>query len=513
MSKRGGCIMRLSYNKVFDRYYKPLSDKLAEITYCTYKSIRLKFEKLIPLSEIETHSLKEHEDPFSSRISDEMPAGFDYINKKVEEGFVKLDYLDVFDYLPKENVESFLKEVKKCVSKNKVNPFGVWRNNKDIRKLDNLAEIFDGHAFSHILTVEFIKDKNLKKYCPHVQISLMNLSPTFLVVKYRLYISKEFNALLNQICKNEYAGYKEVCRQFNVPWYKPKKFGMAFFEGNNTREKHLYKLISKLKWDALKELRKYFKINFFKDNIFPPVFETYSTNIRPNKEDRNLGFWNSIMFDRAADYAPTYNACVCWDYKLSNFEGIRLAAYCGGKYSIDNHLPEIAHHDISDIYAVYLTACTLDIVAQRDIAVCNKKISKAIRKTKNTTILKVRVDVDRKLYYSYRFINEFSGNTIERDEAKAFRHEFYKDGSVSSRCLNGVPKRVKKSKEQIDSILTLLNDAAEYRSSASNIRLQWVMMFVTILSLIIALISINDNVLNNFIGLLKSVCSWLKNLM
>lgn len=482
--------MRLSYNKVFDRYYKPLSDKLAKITYYIYKSLRLKFKKFVPLSEIEAHSFKEHEDPFLSRISDKMPAGFDYINKNAEEGFLKLDYLDFFDYLPKENMELFLKEVKKCVSKNKVSPFGVWRNNKDIRKLNNLSGIFDNHAFSRIVTVDFTKNKTLNKYCSNVQISLMNLSPTFLVVKYRLYISQEFNAMLNEICKTEYVGYKEVCRQFNVPWYKPKKFGMAFFEGNNTREKNLYKLISKLKWDILKELRRYFKINFFKDNIFPPVFETYSTNIRPNKEDRNLGFWNSIMFDRAADYAPTYNTCVCWDYKLSNCEGIRLAAYCGGKYSTDNHLPEIMHHKISDIYAIYMTACTLDIIAQRDIAICNKRISKAIRRSKSARILKMRVDVDRKLYYSYRFISEFSGNTVELDDSKVFSNEFYKDDSISSLCLNGVSEHIKKSKEQIDSILALLNDASEYRNSASNIKLQWVMMIVTVLSLAVAVLTI-----------------------
>lgn len=33
--------------------------------------------------------------------------------------------------------------------------------------------------------------------------------------------------------------------------------------------------------------------------------------------------------NEVADYAPTYNACVCWDYKHGKNEGIRLAAFCG----------------------------------------------------------------------------------------------------------------------------------------------------------------------------------------
>ena len=218
------------------------------------------------------------------------------------------------------------------------------------------------------------------------------------------------------------------------------------------------------------------------------------------------------MFGVGADYAPKYNACVCWDYRTSNNEGIRLAAYCGGNYTKDDFLPEIAHHDIADIYAVYLVACTLNMVAQRDIAICNKSISNAIRKSKSTAILKVRVDVEQKLYYSYRFINEFSGNTIDYGDTKEFHHEFYKEGSVSSRSLEGISKRTIKSKEQIDVILKMLNDAAEYRGSQSNIRLQWIMMVITVLSLVVAVCSVNDNILNNIINSIKDLITWFKTL-
>ena len=164
-------------------------------------------------------------------------------------------------------------------------------------------------------------------------------------------------------------------------------------------------MISQLKWQILKEIRKIYSVRFWDDGIFTPTFETYSTNIRPSNERRNLEFWDSISFDRVADYAPTYNACVCWDYKHGENEGIRLAAFCGGNYSRDDHLPEIAHHDISDIYGVYLTAATLEYVADRDIAICNKKISKVIRKAKTSSVLKVRVAVERKLYYCYANCN------------------------------------------------------------------------------------------------------------
>lgn len=493
--------MKLSYNMVFDRYTMPFSDKLAECLYSLYKTLRLRLSKSFPLSEHEQYQFDD--DPFSKKESADMPQGFDYIANKSVDGFVKLDYIDLYDYLPKEDLSKFIKELKKCVRRNKITPFGAFCSHEDINEIDNFGQYYDGQSFTHILSVRFRKNKNLQRYCSNISVSLRNLSTTFLVVKYRVYITKEFNAKIEEVCKAKYSGYTTVYRQFNTPWYAVKKFGRSSHTGNNVRQEKIYEMVSRLKWQILKEISRTFSVQFLENRIFTPTFETYSTNIRPSKEHHNLEFWDSISFDRGADYAPTYNACVCWDYKYSDYEGVRLAAYCGGNYNKNDHLPEIVHHDISDIYGVYLTASTLGIVSERDIAICNKKISKVIRKAKTSSVLKVRVAVERKLYYSYRFISEFSGKSIDHDVVEDFRHQFYKKGSISSRSLKGISKRTKEIKTQIDNILKLLNDAAEYRSSESNIKLQWIMMVVTILSLIVALCSINNgavvNEINNLI--------------
>lgn len=480
------------------------SDKLAEVSYFLFRTLRLRFAIIFPLSEHEKYRFDD--DPFSKKASADMPQGFDYIANKSVDGFVKLDYIDLYDYLPKEDLSKFIKELKKCVRRNKITPFGAFRSREDIDEIDNFGQFYDGQAFTHILSVRFRKNKNLQQYCSDISVSLRNLSATFLVVKYRVHITQDFNAKIEEVCKKKYSGYTTVYRQFNTPWYAVKKFGRSSHTGNNVRQEKIYEMISWLKWQILKEIRRTFSVQFWKDKLFTPTFETYSTNIRPSKERHNLEFWDSILFDRVADYAPTYNACVCWDYKHSNYEGIRLAAYCGGNYTKNDHLPEIVQYDISDIYGVYLTASTLVIVLERDIAICNKKISKVIRKAKTSSVLKVRVAVERKLYYSYRFISEFSGKSIDLDDVKAFRHQFYKKGSVSSRSFEGISKRTKETKEQIDNVLKLLNDAAEYRSSESNIKLQWIMMVVTILSLIVALCSINNGaVINEIKNLIERI--------
>ena len=97
-----------------------------------------------------------------------------------------------------------------------------------------------------------------------------------------------------------------------------------------------------------------------------------------------------------------------------------------------------------------------------------------------------------------------------KERHRVFRHQFYKNGSISSRSLEGISKGIAETKMQIDNILKLLNDAAEYRSSESNIKLQWIMMIVTVLSLLVALSSMNNvEIMNKLKGLIE----WLNRLL
>ena len=115
--------MKLSYSKVFDRYTMSFSDKLAELSYSLYKTLRLRLTKIFPLSEHDKYRFHD-DDPFSKEKSADMPQGFDYIKRESVDGFIRLDYIDLYDYLPKEDLPKFMKELKKCVRRNKTTPFG-----------------------------------------------------------------------------------------------------------------------------------------------------------------------------------------------------------------------------------------------------------------------------------------------------------------------------------------------------------------------------------------------------
>lgn len=171
---------------------------------------------------------------------------------------------------------------------------------------------------------------------------------------------------------------------------------------------------------------------------------------------------------------------------------MHLSAFCGGDYENRTYLPEIAEFDCADFYCVYLVANTIRRIAERDIAIYNKKISKAIRKSGSAKLLRVRAKVEKKLYYSYRFMSEFSGISINLEEISSFYNPRLKDESLTKLRLGGIAKYIVETKKQIDSILYLLDDAAEYRTAKSNMVLQWVMMAVTVLSLVVAIIALTD---------------------
>ncbi len=487
---------KLSIWSVFSKYRLSFSDHLARWTYSLYRTVRLRLSRLFPLNEYEEHMLKDIR--FREEPSSAMPQGYNIQEKKEEPGFLRLKCIDFFDYLPKEDLPKFRREHDIFVRENKISPYSVFQSTKDRENLDYLEKYVDWEYSSTLPTVEITKNRALSHFFSYVAISIRNLSPSFLIVAYRIYVSEEFNQELDRICRTSYSQYSDVCRQFNTPWYKPKRFGRAMYTGDDARKKEYYQLLANLKWNAFVELRRTFTIHFAQDSLFPPTFQTFSTNIRPNNTRENSGFWNSVLLRLPIDYAPKFNACVCWDYDCGQDEGICLSAYFGGKFTDSDILPEIAEHELSNYFSTYMTANSIRRIAERDIATCNRKISGAIRHARTSGILRTRIKIERKLYYSYRFISEFSGETIDKSECDQFHCDFCKERSLMKQNFDGITKSVKDTKTNIDNLLKMLNDAAEYRSTSANISLQGFMIVITLLSLLIAAASVLGLTISDF---------------
>ena len=478
--------MRLSKNNVFNRYTPTVEDHLAKITYEIYRKYYRLRSHFKPQTEMGKHRFSPPK--FRNRPSTPMPCGFNLVKSKAEDAYLNLEYIDFFDYLPKENIEIFQRDLQKYAKRNGFSLWGALRNS-DLNLIANMGSYFDASAFSNLATLR-VTDKLAKEYFSEFSISLHNLSSTFLLVKYHFICTDNVNNEINSICKTEYECRSDIIRFFPAPWYKPESFGHSIVDGDRVRCETFYAFLSELKWEMFKIINSGFKVYFISDKIFPPVFETYSTNIRPSNSNENRNFWRSVMFSESQiDYAPKYNICVDWGYRRSERESIRLAAYCGGKYAEDDYFLEMIPHEISDVYAVYMAADALLNVARCKIEKCNQLISKTIKKSNTSKILKTRVVIEKELYYCYRFVTEFTGDTIDCDDMDDFHCKIEGMRSFTYMGFNSIATQSKDVKEIIDRVTKLMNDAADYRNSRSNIRLQWLMMIITLISVLLAFMS------------------------
>lgn len=461
---------------------------MARKAYVLYKTARIGIKKCFPLKKSEEYRFKENCLSFD-RCS-KIPTGYDKEQNQEVDGRIELKYLDLFDYLPKEDIEEFKKRLQRFALKNKHSMFSSFITTEDEERITNMGRYTDGKAFAKLHTVTISRDSFLKMYASEVTVSIHNLSASFLVVKYRFYITDLFNKKLNEVYCAEYEPYSDIARQYDVPWYKPWKFGRAMFTGDNGRTKACYLVMAELKWKSYKLIKKYFRTYFGNDNMFPPIFETYSTNIRASNDRNSQNFWESIGLEYNSDYSIKYNLCISWCRELGKNEGTILRAFCGGNYKNNDFMPKIAEYDISDFYAVYMVANTIRMIAERDVAKCNVKISKALRRKRMSKQLAVRSQVDQKLYYCNRFMNEFSGNTLESCDSNSLLNPLFRNSSMTKNSFESLPLWISETKNQIEILLNIFNKATDIQAAKVNMKIQWGMMIIAILSLMVAIIAL-----------------------
>ncbi len=485
---------RLSYKKVFSAYEKSLGHNMSQFSYRVYKKTRLWFKKWYPLKEHEKYCFEF--DDFIRENSSDIPEGIDKKTLEKVDAIIDLKYLDFFDYLPKEDIELFKNKLQDFVKKNDIPMYSAYITKEDSERINDMARYLDGPSFSRLNDIKMAKSEFLKEYAPQLTVSIHNLSTSFLLVKYRFYISEKFNHELNALYTRKFDPFTDVSRRFDIPWYKPWRFGRAHFTGDNARYKEIYLKISELKWKIFEEIDNTFKLYFSLNQCFPPTFATYRTNIPISIEMTQTDFWKSISEDYFPDYSKKYNLCIAWGAKLGKYEGLRISAYCGGKIDTNDNSPDIGEYYISNSYGVYIVASTMRRVAKRNMEVWNKEVSKAIRKSKSSTLLKVRNKVALELYYVYRFLNEFSGKTLDISDVDSFSNSVMKTGTMTSKSFKGLVTLVNETKKQIDLLLMFLNNSIEYRISQSNRKLEIIMAIITIISLLVAILALTDFKIN-----------------
>lgn len=221
-----------------------------------------------------------------------------------------------------------------------------------------------------------------------------------------------------------------------------------------------------------------------------PTFETYETNLLLSEYESNVSFWESLGFGQRCDFSTNYNMFLPWPTDDNKYQGTQMVAVCGGQTDENDYIKEIAMHDISDDFSVYLVASSINKLANRDIATCNRRISKGVQSARASRLLKIRLKVKKKIYQVYRFLSEFTGNTITFDSREEFVSNIFDEGTLFGRLYDDLSRNIKETKEQIDILLNLLDDAADYTAAKSDRTIQIIMFLITFFSLLVAVLSL-----------------------
>ena len=512
---------KLKYKQAFSLYQRNFLDMLARKAFDFHLKLTRALGNIAPNNWkfvyenhqyfIDFHIRKE-------RTSSPIPEGYNPRKREPEQGWVNLRYLDLYDFLPKENFHDFKKNIVSYRKKNAQSKFGPYMSAEEFDKLDRLEEFTDAESFYHIIDYKIAKNPRLKKLCSQLSIKIISLSPSFLIVQYRFFMSKNFNDAFNDLIGKEYTGYFDTVRPAQLNWLNPWRTPYTYYDGDDEKRQRVYAFLSKIKWDMYNEIQKNFGCNFGNELEFPPCFETYQTNILPSTS-RNHSFWRSILIDpNFMEYSTDLNMCIAWTFS-SQKEPVRLQAIQGES---DDCSKTIMFSEISNEYAVYLVATAFNEVARFWMTQCNKDIGREMRKSKSKSILKTRLKIEKKLYYSRRFALEFKSNLNECDATNRFKPAHLKAGnttieikSFTKQAFNSMDDTISNTSKMIDKAFSYFNSSAESNNTYFSYKTAQYALIISIISLGISIISEMkgqsiSSVISNILKYLLEACKQIQ---
>lgn len=504
---------KLKYKDVFHEYKKDNVDIFVQ------KSLELRLWIAKNLGDAAPKKLKDFYRSYNEFIefhqrepasSTPMPSGYNSKKNTTEKGYLRLEYFDLYDFLPKENFQQFKKQIMAYRRKNGQSQFSFFMSADDFERIDRLENFSDGQVFQNIITCKIEKNQSLSRYCTQVSIQMMSLSPTYLIVKYRFFTSRKFNDELNEIITKDYNGHFDIIRPAFMDWYHPWHCFYTFYDGNYERRKEVYDYLGRVKWLMYNEMQSNFKCYFGEEGEFPPCFETYKTNIRPSLTQPS-DFWRSILIDESAmEYSMNLNMCVAWDFSPRNEpRKIQAIQGCGG-----DSFNGIMMSEISSEYAEYLVARTFNEVARKWMTICNRKIGKELKRAKSKSILKTRLKIEKRLYYSKRFITEFESDLKECGATKRFKPAVlhsnkgsFKRKSFTAIAFDSIGDCTQKTAKMIDDVIDHFDAVAENNNTYFGYRIAKYALWIAIITLIVTILFEIKNI--NWNELIKCVSDFI----
>lgn len=467
-----------------------------------------------------------------------------YINSKPDNVEVELVSINIGELLPVEEIKAF-----------KSGMFHIYRDferdfsrpSNDYDNVMRFCEEMEGNlhsrSWSNLGGVKVPEGNKLHKYVKNIKFSASKISTSSIVLVFNLTPSDTFLNSLDELMNKE---IKEETI-FTTPLKKIFKSAQAInYTKSQVKQRMMEDYLIEMKWHALSEINKYFKLYFFNTDIMPPNIEIYKTNQIYNDLSRKGGvkvneFWESIGMEKNGINTEISNSGLFLLHSESNSyksldNKIKIVGNSNQKipsgytdynsffnYSFQELSLEALNVSVINTYAQYVSNQLASY--QRMIYLVTKK-----RKLKYKKIIKIRHTLHQNIQILKRFKNEISNEDFERQkkDLKAYFEGFeiatshpsgLKDFSWANKITYSTPFLINETHKHSENLKELLDDTVQLVEIGTNRSLRnWsfglsmLTVFLTIMTTIIATTSIvltflqlEEDAQNSIISFLASI--------
>ena len=410
--------------------------------------------------------------------------------------FYNIERITVSELIPKEYANSTYKGLERF--QKKYSSRGIFDFNHEMGSY--FDSFNDGYAFSNIITFKVNEKSCLKNYIRTISFCFVNATDSFFVLNVSADLNKDFSEAMSKYATKNVEEFSEKKVLLNTSWYEYKRATIATHSGEGIKSKTIEQVVADLRWRLIKEIGKYVKhMCFFEKKIIPPGLLTVESNIDFTSNDL---FWHSVgIYEHHCDRYNDTNLYLSFDFS----DSLILVNHYNDEENKNSGETRIISHHLGEYLANYLVANKVNNNIRNELKTYSEKISK-IRLKSTKKWLKVKRNMDAALFYDVRYISDFSEPYVDTCLDK-FRSCV---DNTQSHTLSGYAalfEKTSKTNALYNNLLELYQSNISYKTTASNDRLQRIAIVISIISIIIACVSVavtvNYNDLLNFINSIK----------
>ena len=441
-----------------------------------YKKIRLTLKNIIPLSKRQQY-LWESRDPFANNRSNRPTIW----HHEDAEPFFQLNCICFMELIPKENIPLVVKQLKRLQKKHGDFYFAP---SCGLSQLEENTIYGDGGFRVHLNAFTLRENDKLSDFAQQINFRIIGLSSSFACLVISAYMSEQLTNKLSKYAVTNIEDKEYLSGYDELPWYHFSKLGYGTISGHAHKQDTINQVIQDAAWNIMKPITKTIRCMHFSSNKqLPPYVCMFDTNISGNV---NEAFWSSLnVYNHICDYGPDGSYCIAWRNECPFFIYNKAHNTSCLESAIDvsilkSHLPDMLAVDSLCRYAASEVRTLLPRFTDQVLR----------SKKKLTKLLKLRTELDNKVYYSFRFLSE--ANSYTGPDYSTYFDSLIRSGDALYQ--RKITKNTNATAEKTCMLYTdaceLLKNGINYRNEVHNHKLQRFSIGLSIVSLIVAIIAI-----------------------